>query len=44
MEEPYQAASFMESDEELVEKIKKSYSADEAQRIAYANKDKRKED
>ena len=34
----------MESDEQLVEKIKKSYSADEAQRIAYANKDKGKED
>lgn len=28
----------------MVEKIKKSYSADEAQRIAYANKDKGKED
>ena len=44
MEEAYQAASFMGSDEELVEKIKKSYSTDEAQRIAYANKDKRRKD
>ncbi len=44
VEESYQAASFMGSDEELVEKIKKSHSADEAQRIAYANRDKRRED
>ena len=44
MEEAYQAASFMGSDEELVEKIKKSHSTDEAQRIVYANKDKGKED
>ena len=44
VEEAYQAASFMGSDEELVEKIKKSHSADEAQRIAYANRDKRRED
>lgn len=44
MEEAYQAASFMGSDEELVEKIKKSHSTDEAQRIAYANKDKRRKD
>lgn len=44
VEEDYQAASFMGSDEELLEKIKKSHSTDEAQRIAYANKDKRKED
>ena len=34
LEEAYQAASFMGSDEELVEKVKKSHSADEAQRIA----------
>ena len=40
VEEAYQAVSFMESDEELVEKIKKSYFADDT----YANKDKRKED
>ena len=44
VEEAYQAASFMGSDEELVEKIKKSHSVDEAQRIAYANRDKRRED
>ena len=44
VEEAYQAASFMGSDEELVEKIKKSHSTDEAQRIAYANKDKRRKD
>lgn len=44
VEEAYQAASFMGSDEKLVEKIKKSHSADEAQRIAYANRDKRRED
>ncbi|MBF0979617.1 MAG: NADAR family protein [Clostridiales bacterium] len=41
VEEAYQAASFMGSDEE---KIKKSHSADEAQRISYANRDKRRED
>ena len=40
----FASASFMGSDEELVEKIKKSHSADEAQRIAYANRDKRRED
>lgn len=44
VEEAYQAASFMGNDEDLVEKIKKSHSADEAQRIAYANRDKRRED
>lgn len=44
LQEAYQAASFMGSDEELVEKIKRSHSADEAQRIAYANKDKQRKD
>ena len=44
VEEAYQAASFMGNDEDLVEKIKKLHSADEAQRIAYANRDKRRED
>ena len=34
----------MGSDEELVNKIKNSHSADEAQRIAYANRDKRRKD
>lgn len=44
VEEAYQAASFMGSDEEMVQAIKKSHSADEAQRLAYANKDKRRDD
>ena len=44
LEEAYQAASFMGSNEELVEKVKKSHSADEAQRIAYANRDKQRTD
>lgn len=44
VEEAYQAASFMGSDEELVEKVKRSHSADEAQRIAYANRDKQRKD
>lgn len=44
VEEAYQAASFMGSDEEMVQLIKKSHSADEAQRLAYANKDKRRSD
>ena len=44
LEEAYQAASFMTSDEDLVEKIKNSHSADEAQRIAYANRDKQRKD
>ena len=43
-EEAYQASSFMGSSDEIVEAIKKSHSADEAQRIAYANKDKRRQD
>ena len=34
----------MGSSEELVEKVKKSHSADEAQRIAYANRDKQRPD
>lgn len=44
VEEAYQAASFMGSDEEMVQAIKKSHSADEAQRLAYANKDKIRDD
>ena len=44
LEEAYQAASFMTSDEELVERVKNSHSADEAQRIAYANRDKQRKD
>ena len=34
----------MGSDDELVEKVKHSHSADEAQRIAYANRDKQRKD
>ena len=44
VEEAYQAASFMWADEKLVEEIKNSYSAHEAQKIAYANKDKQRKD
>ena len=44
LEEAYQTASFIGSDEEIVEQIKHSHSADEAQRIAYANRDKRRPD
>ena len=44
LEEAYQAASFMGSDEELVEKIRKSHSAHEAQKIAYENRDKQRVD
>ncbi len=44
VEEAYQAASFMGSDEELVEKVKHSHSAHEAQKIAYANRDKQRKD
>ena len=44
VEEAYQAASFMGSCEELVERVKRSHSADEAQRIAYANRDNQRAD
>lgn len=44
LEEAYQAASFIGSSEELVEKVKHSHSADEAQRIAYTNRDKQRKD
>ena len=44
LEEAYQAASFMGSNKELVEKIKKSHSAHEAQKIAYENRDKQRVD
>jgi len=44
LEEAYQAASFMGSDEELVSRIKKSHSAHEAQKIAYENRNKQKKD
>ena len=44
LEEAFQAARFMGSDEELVERIKNSHSAHEAQKIAYANLDKQRKD
>lgn len=44
LEEAFQAASFMGSDEELVELVKNSHSAHEAQKIAYANIDKQRKD
>lgn len=44
LEEAFQAASFMGSDEEMVELVKKSHSAHEAQKIAYANRDKQRSD
>lgn len=44
LEEAYQAASFMGSDEELVEKVKKSHSAHEAQQIAILNANKQRKD
>lgn len=44
LEEAFQAASFMGSNEELVELIKNSHSAHEAQKIAYTNVDKQRKD
>lgn len=44
VEEAFQVARFIGSAYDLVEKIKKSYSADEAQRIAYANIDRQRKD
>lgn len=44
LEEAFQAASFMGSDDELVELVKKSHSAHETQKIAYANIDKQRKD
>lgn len=43
-EEAYQALGFIETAPEIAELIKESHSAHEAQKIAYANKDKRRED
>ena len=43
LEEAYQTLGFVESDPEIAEKIKNSHSAHEAQKIAYANRDKRQE-
>ena len=44
LEEAYQAASFIGSSEELVERIRHSHSAHEAQKIAYENRDKQRPD
>ena len=44
LEEAFQAARYMGSDEEIVERIKHSYSADEAKRIADSNIDKQRKD
>lgn len=44
VEEAYQTLGFIESCPEVAERIKNSYSAHEAQKIAYANKDKRQKD
>lgn len=43
-EEAYQAIGFLESAPEIAELIKNSYSAHDAQKIAYANRDKRRKD
>lgn len=44
LEEAFQTAIFIGSDEELVQKIKNSHSAHEAQKIAYQNLDKQRKD
>ncbi len=44
LEEAFQTACFMGSDEKIVEKIKNSNSAHEAQKIAYENIDKQRKD
>lgn len=41
LEEAYQSLGFVSSAPEIAEKIKRSHSAHEAQKIAYDNKDKR---
>ena len=43
-EEAYQALGFIESAPEIADQIKKSHSAHEAQKIAYANRDKIRDD
>lgn len=43
-EEAYQAAKFIGSAPEIIEQIKNSHSAHEAQKIAYTNKDKVRKD
>ena len=44
LEETYQTAKFLKSAPEIAEEIKKSHSAHEAQKIAFANKDKVRSD
>lgn len=44
VEEAYQALGFVDSAPEIASQIKNSFSAHEAQKIAYANKDKRRKD
>lgn len=44
LEEAFQTARFIGSDEELVQKIKNSHSAHEAQKIAYQNLGKQRKD
>ena len=44
LEEAFQTARFIGSDEELVQKIKNSHSAHEAQKIPYQNLDKQRKD
>lgn len=44
LEEAYQTAKFLKSAPEIAEKIKRSHSAHEAQKIAFANKDKVRSD
>lgn len=44
VEEAYQTLGFVDSSPEIAEKIKNSFSAHEAQKIAYANKEKRRKD
>ena len=44
LEEAYQTAKFLKSAPEIAEKIKHSHSAHEAQKIAFANKDKVRSD
>lgn len=44
LEEAYQTAKFLKSAPKIAEEIKKSHSAHEAQKIAFANKDKVRSD
>lgn len=44
LEEAYQTAKFLKSAPEIAEEIKKSHSVHEAQKIAFANKDKVRSD